>query len=433
MVSVIRDLIRIDSVESKVTPLKPFGDGCAEALDFTLGVLHDFSFNTKNLDNYCGYAEIGEGELVGVLGHLDVVPVGPGWSFPPFAAELHDGKIYGRGAVDDKGPTVVSIFAAAKLLNEGYIPKKRLRFILGCDEESGWKCMEHYAKTEEIPAIGFSPDADFPVINCEKGIVRYRMSMPIPHGFFEISGGTRSNVVPDIAVARIDLQLYESLKHAINKLDNDNILIDQSKDQSSVTITTRGKSAHASTPYDGDNAIIKLLSILGETNSELLNISRAFSSYDGSCCNLNLSDSKSGALTLNLGTVSIINAQLVFELDIRFPVSISKGLLINVLKNKLKFLTINEIDGHDPLFVDQNDPLVKTLLNAYDKVMFTKSKPITIGGGTYARFLPHGVAFGPSFPDTVSVVHQKDECISLKDLALAFDIYYEALKNLVFK
>jgi succinyl-diaminopimelate desuccinylase len=410
----------------------PFGPGCANALKFTLNLLEEFEFSVKNLDNYCGYGEIGDGELFGVLGHLDVVPVGNDWTYPPFDALLIDGKIYGRGAIDDKGPTIVSIFAAAKLMQDGYIPKKRLRFILGCDEESGWKCMEHYSLTEEIPTTGFSPDADFPCINCEKGIIHYLLSMPVPNDIIDFVGGTRSNVVPDRAMIVVNPKFFKFSTAKQNPSVGLRFITNETLPGQLIKILAEGRSAHASTPNEGENAIVKLLYAISQENSQLATLANAFAMNDGSNCGLNFSDLKSGALTLNLGTVKIVNKRLVFELDIRYPVTIKKSHLKKTLQENLAFVKIEELDGHPPLYVNEEDPLVKSLLNAYDRVMFTNSKPLTIGGGTYARFLPHGVAFGPSFPNSVSLVHQKDEFISIQDLALTFDIYYEALKQLVF-
>ncbi|MDR2266048.1 MAG: Sapep family Mn(2+)-dependent dipeptidase, partial [Christensenellaceae bacterium] len=328
--------------------------------------------------------------------------------------------------IDDKGPIIASIFAAAKLLNAGFTPKKRLRFILGCDEESGWKCMERYAKTEEMPASGFSPDADFPVINCEKGIIHYKLSIPLPHGIINFKAGTRANVVPDLAIALVNPSLFPS------SLATTNPQITSTPIDDMIQLTACGISAHASTPQEGRNALITILELLAKDSPLLAKIYTAFSSHDGSRCGLNFADEMSGNLTLNLATADIENDILTFKLDIRYPVTHNKETIQGILSNISDNIQIDEEDGHLPLYVPCDDPLVTTLLGSYNKIMNTNLKPCSIGGGTYARFLKHGVAFGPSFPNSKSVVHQKDEYISLEDFSKIIDIYYDALSKLIF-
>lgn len=424
-IKVLSDLIKINSVESDAQEGMPFGKGNADALEYTLGILNEFGFRTANIDNYCGYGEIGGGELFGILGHLDVVPVGSGWKHPPFGAEISDGKMYGRGAMDDKGPVVACIFACARLLQEGFLPKKRVRIILGCDEESGWKCMERYAKTEEMPVAGFSPDSDFPVINCEKGIVYHTIEVPLPKGVYSLSAGTRANVVPDYAEATLDYD-EDVQKLALSRG------CDCKQEGGRLHITAFGKSAHGSTPQQGTNALIVLLEALGTAYGEFNALYNAFSRWDGSGIGLKLSDKESGFLTLNLGTARISGGYAVFELDIRYPVTYKMELVTDILKSSLPLFDIDRGNYHLPLYISPDSPLVRALLDAYDGVMGTKSAPISIGGGTYARFLPLGVAFGGQFPDTPSTIHQRDEYIDLVEFEKMIDIYYAAIKSLCF-
>jgi len=424
-IRVLSDLIKIDSVETAPAPGMPFGEGNANALAYSLKLLDGLGFKTANIENYCGWAEIGEGELFGILGHLDVVPVGKGWTHAPFGAEIADGKLYGRGAMDDKGPVVAAVFACARLLEEGLHPKKRIRFILGCDEESGWKCMDRYKMSEEMPALGFSPDADFPVINCEKGIVYHKISFPLPRGVYAVEAGTRPNVVPDYAEAYCDYDPdIESTALACGCLCT--------REGDRIRIFGKGKSAHASSPSLGKNALTLVLKALGAAYAEFNALYNAFCATDGSGGGLKLHDGKSGSLTLNLGTATTQAGGAVFDLDIRYPVSYSMELVSDILKSSLPLFDIDRDFYHLPLYVAPDHPLVVALLDAYDAVMGTKSTPISIGGGTYARFLPVGVAFGPQFPGTVASIHQADECIDLEEFEKAIKIYYCALKKLCF-
>lgn len=421
----LSDLIKIDSVETAPAPGMPFGEGNAKALEYTLELLKNLGFRTANIDNYCGWGEVGEGELFGILGHLDVVPVGKGWTHAPFGAEIVDGKMYGRGTMDDKGPVVAAIFACARLLEEGLVPKKRIRFILGCDEESGWKCMDRYKVSEEMPALGFSPDADFPVINCEKGIVYHKISFPLPLGVYAVEAGTRANVVPDYAEATCDYDpdIEETALQC-------GCVCEREGDR--IRIFAKGASAHGSHPELGKNALILVLKALGAAYAHFNALYNAFMSPDGAGVGLKLQDDKSGSLTLNLGTAKTLGNDAVFELDIRYPVTYTMELITDILKSSLPLFDIDRGDYHLPLYVAPDHPLVVALLEAYDSVMGTKSKPISIGGGTYARFLPVGVAFGPEFPDSPAPIHQADEFIDLKEFEKSIEIYYDALKRLCF-
>ena len=170
-------LIKIPSVHAESSvPNEPFGLNTVKALEYVLDLGKKLGFKAKNIDGYCGYIEFGEGsELIGIVGHLDVVPEGENWTYPPFDARIEDNKIYGRGAIDDKGPVMASLYAMKAVMDycsENNISiNKRVRLILGLNEERDWKCINYYKEHEEIPSIGFSPDADFPCIYAEKGLL----------------------------------------------------------------------------------------------------------------------------------------------------------------------------------------------------------------------------------------------------------------------
>ncbi|MFA6867361.1 MAG: Sapep family Mn(2+)-dependent dipeptidase [Clostridia bacterium] len=421
----LQEILHFESVEGVESENAPFGLELRKCLDYSLNLLNNLGFSTKDVEGYCGYGEVGEGELFGILCHLDVVPVGDGWTFPPFSATLSDNKIYARGALDDKGPFICCLYAVAKLLEEGLVPKKRIRFILGCDEESGWKCMDRYQETEEMPVLGISPDSDFPVINCEKGIVYHKISMNLPKGILKIRGGERANMVPDKAIATLSSEIYGDF------IKNSNIdyVLDDNGD---YIISFYGKSNHGSAPKGGVNAIYKLFKFLGQKEPEFQELFEIFSSHNGEKIGLNLVDEISGILTLNLGTINIVNDKIVMELDIRYPISYDKDQVTSILKNGLPNMEIEQVFFHKPLYVAEDHYLVKTLLNAYNKVMKVNAKPITIGGGTYARVLPLGVAFGPVFPGSKAKIHCVDEYIDLDEFYTAAKIYYYAIKELCF-
>lgn len=429
LVETIMDFLKIPSVQTEAKDGMPFGEANFQALEKMLDLCRSFGFYTKNVDGYVGWAEIGgacnenssndidcatlnaadpcpaKHDMFGVLAHLDVVPFGENWTKNPLG-EIEDGIIYGRGVVDDKGPALAALFAAKKLLDDGYRTKRRLRFIFGCNEESGWECMKRYVKTEEMPTLAFSPDADFPVINAEKGTVVFELTLPLDADI-EMTAGERPNVVPDKCRA-----VWGGATHL-----------------------TEGKSAHGSTPEEGDNAIVKMLEKFQNEDESLKLLYNALKNTDGSGLGLKISDSQSGSLTVNLGIIKTdASAKTITAvLDIRYPVSFLENSVLRQLEQTFKSAKITKTGGHAPLYIDKDHFLIKTLLGAYEKVTGKKGEAIAIGGGTYARAVPVGVAFGPMLPGCKSTVHSPDECMSLADLKIAFDIYYEALKALCFE
>ncbi|MEG1791858.1 MAG: Sapep family Mn(2+)-dependent dipeptidase [Clostridia bacterium] len=423
LLQTIMKALSFDCVEHPASKNAPFGKGNRECLDYVLSVCDSFNMKTKNLDGFCGIADVGSGETFGILGHLDVVPFGKGWTKNPLG-EIVDNTIYGRGIMDDKGPMISCMFAIKALLDEGLIPKRTIRLIFGCNEESGWKCIEHYNKSEKMPETGFSPDSDFPVINCEKGIVNYTLIKKCD-SLCTITAGERPNIVPNecfatLPMSETNLELAKSsgLEYSVS----DNL----------ISLTALGKSAHAATPMFGENAIVKMLDVLSKVDGNLKRIRDAFYTYSGEGCNICLSDEPSGSLTVNLGIINLSNGNLSFTLDIRYPVTLSEADILPNIKAKFSDFKITKPHFHLPLYVDKSDNLVQTLLLTYNKVTGSNDSPISIGGGTYARAMKKGVAFGPQFANEPDTIHQPDECVSIDTLMKFTKIYYEAIKVLCF-
>ena len=237
MIETIKKLVAIPSVTGAAPePGKPYGPYVYEALETALAFCEELGFRTKLDDEgYYGYAEIGAGEeLMGILVHLDVVPPGSGWTHDPYGCEIADGKLFGRGVVDDKGPAVAVMYAMKDILDSELVLDKRVRLILASQEEDGpWADIARYKAQEEVPGFGFTPDASFPATFGEKGILAVALSMPAERaGFRAVQGGTATNMVADQAQA---------------------VLMD------GTVLETRGRSAHGSMPELGDNAITSLM------------------------------------------------------------------------------------------------------------------------------------------------------------------------------
>ncbi len=429
MTKTLLSFLGIDSVQSSPAPGAPFGEGTRKVLDAFLSLTSSIGMKTKDLEGYSAYAEIGEGELLGIPLHLDTVPFGADWSASPLGEvreEEGETVIYGRGAEDDKGPFVAVFYALKALLDEGRKPRRRIRIIAGVNEESGWKCIERYLKTEEIPSLSFSPDADFPVIHCEKGVCHARVTFKKPSEIDFIRGGERVNMVAD----RAELKMKTMSDGTLSKCMKGLAKIKFQED--GFLLSATGVSAHGSTPDKGENAILKLLYAAKSSNEFIADLYDAFFKTDGSGLGLQMSDEESGALTMNLGYAETTEDEISFGLDIRYPVSKKEEEILSAVKKALPGAFVSVTGRHAPLFVPKDSELVRSLTDAYNEVTNEGASPIAIGGATYARAFPNAVAFGPVFPGEESHIHQKDECIKLSNFVKCAEIYKKALEKLAF-
>jgi succinyl-diaminopimelate desuccinylase len=446
-----QSFLQIDSVFDEVTKDQnsPFGKGIQEALDFLLDKGAEDGFTVKNVDGYAGHIEYGNGEeLVGVLCHIDVVPPGDGWTSPPFSAEIRNGKIFARGALDDKGPTMAAYYAL-KIVKELGIPvNKRLRMIIGTDEESNWQCVEHYFKHEEMPSMGFAPDADFPIIYAEKGIADCTLQQEITaetkeavYKLLNFSSGRRLNMVPDYAEAIIEGEGSFLTDKFDEFLTKEKLTGSYEVEGSSLILKVKGISAHGMEPNNGVNAGFKLVKFLHNQDfdsnaSHFLAFAHQYFVNDsrGHALEIVDSDEITGDLTINVGILSFdqVNGGS-FGLNIRYPVTHEINNTIVELKNKSKRFgfSITSLSDSKPHHVDKEHELIKTLQSVYTKQTGEEATLLSIGGGTYARSLKAGVAFGPLFPDRPDIAHQKDEYIEIEDLLKATAIYAEAIYELI--
>lgn len=371
IISSIKELIQIKSVLEKTSEKdKPFGKGICKALDYVLNLGEKLGLKSDNVDGYAGYLEIGEGrEMIGVLCHVDVVPEGSGWDYPPYDAQLHDGKIFGRGAVDDKGSTIASIFALKAIRESGLPVSKRARVIIGTDEETQARGIKYYLKNREKPLYGFSPDAEFPVVFAEKGILRFRLIKKIKGNkqkretfLIRLTGGDKVNIVSDYAKAEIETScrdlgiIQEQIKHPHA---NKGIKITR-ESATKVLIESFGKSAHASLPEEGKNAISQLVNFLKNLHFQpedsykfikFLSDNFGVDVY-GRKLNIDFKDKVSGQLTVNFGLIDIDSKEGKAVFGIRYPVLTKKKDVWDKL-NKLalsKNVEIEEIQ-HKPLYM----------------------------------------------------------------------------------
>lgn len=445
LIEELRALLQIESIldEELATEEMPFGPGPRAALDFMLAKGTAAGMTVKNIDNMAGHIEMGTGEeLIGVLCHVDVVPAGDKatWTYPPFEGQMVDGKLYARGAIDDKGPTMAAWLAMKLIQDAGIELTKRVRMIIGSDEESGFRCVDRYFEKEEMPALGFAPDADFPLINAEKGIAHLLFTQKgRPAGTEQLvsfEAGKRTNMVPDLAVATLT-NVSATAASNFQKFLDENVLEGSfATEGSRYIIKIHGKSAHAMEPEKGRNAAVYLAKFL---QTELTNGTGAdfvrfivdvfAANHYGTALGLHFEDAMSGPTTLNPGIVRFTEAGGTIEVSMRYSVTYDFEASMTKAQQLLanKPFTVDVADNSVPHYVPEEDALVQTLLEVYRKHSGDLSKPLSTGGGTYARVMKKGVAFGMLYPGEADVAHQADEFVVVENLVKAAAIYAESI------
>lgn len=459
MIKSLQSLIQIPSVyEESSNTATPFGENTIKALNYMLDLGQKLGFRTKNIDGYCGYIEFGLGnELIGIIGHLDVVPEGENWTYPPFEAKIVDNTIYGRGAIDDKGPVIASLYAMKAVMDyaqENSIKlNKRVRLILGLNEERDWKCIDYYKEHEEVPSIGFSPDADFPCIYAEKGLISPFLLMDYSNYknkdivLTNINCNNNPlNVVPKYCSCTISVKSefrVSDVNNLINNLVSEyNFNIDTKIiNDNELKIISHGTQTHAAHPDLGVNAISRLIIVLDrlfKNYNIVIPIFDLFTKYigldfNGNKLDINIPD-ESGELTLNVGKFYFKNDDLKIGLNLRVPVNTKFEFIEDKFSSICKNFdnTYCEFTGKkDPLYISKDSYLVKTLCKIFNEATNSNAKPIAIGGATYARAFDNIVSFGANLPGQKDMCHQTDEFISIDNLILACDIYCKAIYELL--
>ncbi|MHB1483855.1 MAG: Sapep family Mn(2+)-dependent dipeptidase [Saccharofermentanales bacterium] len=453
LVESLKGLIAIPSVKSEAKEGAPFGRETKKALKYILDEAGSMGFKTSELDGYAGYIEFGEGEKeIAILCHLDVVPAGEGWDFDPFEPFVENGRLFGRGSIDDKGPAIASLYAMKALKDSGYTPPCRIRLILGLDEESSCKCIAYYKSKEKNPDYGFTPDAKFPVIFAEKGILHitvgghheYNIDAMEPFILLSANGGERINMIP----ATCNVSYIENASDARihgGRLPDPSMKI------------FKGVPGHAMMPEAGENAISKAMLEIGgilfknDVSNRFVEFYNKFigMTTDGSLLGIDFCDKDTGSLTFNVGLLELnadvdkvkavqdtdkiaISYNIKMALDVRYPVTADVGFICSRIKECCSGydLELLEVEDNLPLYVDKTSDFVQILLNIYNGMTDSDKVPLAIGGGTYARTMPNILAFGPCFSAQDDVAHQSGEYIKLDDLFLCKEIYQKAIVSL---
>lgn len=421
LIASLQENIRIPSTEGEPEEGAPFGKNVAEALRHALGTAGEKGLRAFDMDGYVGYVEHGEGdEMLGVICHLDVVPEGTGWRHPPYGAVIEDGVMYGRGTLDDKGPAFAAIYALAAIKEAGIPLKRRIRIILGTNEETNWGCMNYYKEHGELPTLAFTPDGEYPVVNSEKGILHTTFEKRFPSRL-RIHAGTRPNVVPGRAEAFVPVPA-EAVRAAVNESGLDDFTFEVEEAEGGTNLTVIGLDAHASMPEAGRNSIQAALNVLsrlpldGIEGAVVRRMHLALGmGLHGESMGLDVTDA-SGRLTLNPGVLEWTeNGIEAFKIDVRHPISLSAER-VKSLEEVALAMKITHVHQQDGLYVPADSELVSKLLDVYAERSGKRLPPLAIGGGTYARAFKNAVAFGCEIPGHPSPVHMPNEMISIEDL-----------------
>lgn len=441
MIDTLKKWIMIPSVKADPLPNAPFGADVRKMLDVALEDCKRLGFKTEEFDGYIAHADLGEGsdeDALGILAHLDVVPEGDGWKYPPYGAVIEGNRMYGRGTSDDKGPAIAALYAMKAVQMAGIPLKRKVRLILGCDEESGWEDIVHYRKVATMPKIGFSPDASYPVINIEKGLCHLSLKAPAAKEglkIYEFNTGLRPNVVPGKATAVIEgnKETVAAVEQIAKELSVD---VTAACKDGKVELTAIGINGHAAFPEIARNAIGEMLLVLralGAKGAVKTFADKVGLEYDGNSLGVKICDGMSGSLTCNMGIIRVNEEDVFATLDIRYPIMTNTDMLIKNIRDALSGIDVT-VDGlKAPHYVPESSELVQALLDAYHEETGLERKCIAIGGGTYARSLSEGVAFGAAFPDDEDLAHQANEYADLEGLYKNIKIFASAIVKLAKK
>lgn len=446
----LKDLFELLSVRSilgtDITEETPFGSGPREALDLILSFGERDGYKTKLVENKAGHIEVGEGEeIFGILGHVDVVPVVEAdWISHPFKPEVRDGKIFARGSLDDKGPTMAAYYAVKLLDKLGVKWNKRIRLIIGSDEETGFRCVESYFKHEEQPASGFTPDAIFPLVYAEKARATFDHKLKFVeedgaynYKLVKFNGGQVLNMVIASAEAELVGEVTD-IKEKFEKFLAQEKLEGKVSVENTIKLTLKGKAAHGSTPQYGINGATKLaefLSTLGLDNNGKnfvdYIVAKLANDPFGEKLGIDYKDNEMGEATYNYGVLDYdLEKKIgIVSTDCRHPKKFD--LVARLYEVKVDNIDIEVTSTKEAHYVPKDDELVTTLMDVYRKhTGDTKNDAFVLGGGTYARCLKKGVAFGLLFPGKEDTMHQANEYLEIEDLLLATAIYAEGIYKL---
>lgn len=452
LVEAVCALVRVESVKGEKAPGAPYGPGPKAALDAALKLGKDMGFSVRSYEDRVGAIDLQDGlpRQLDILAHMDVVPAGDGWTVTePFKPFVCDGRIYGRGSADDKGPAMAALFAMRAVRELGVPLKRGVRLILGTDEENGAADIPYYYAAEPEAPMTFTPDADFPVINVEKGGMqagfhaRWEPEPDLPR-IRSLHAGLRGNMIPQSAAAELEgFSRGEIQALATLHTQKSGVIfhVEESAEESILRVLAEGTGGHASQPEEGNNALTALLELAvrlpaaeGQGSRALRHLNGMFPHGDwlGRAAGVAMSDDVAGELTISLNCLSYEDGKLDGVYDCRAPLCASDGNVRDVLRNRFDAggIEMEQRAMTPPHYVPADTPFVRTLLNCYEQYTGEKGRTIAIGGGTYVHFLKNGVAFGCARQDVNNRMHGADEFVVIDQLILSAKIFAQVIIEL---
>lgn len=447
--------VKGDAVKTADGEVLPFGRNVNDAFQYTLKKGSELGFVTFNAENYGGHIEFKSedenAENFAIVGHLDVVPEGTGWDNEAYKMSEKDGYVYGRGVSDDKGPVLACLYAMKAIQESGIKPKKNIKLILGLDEETGFISIDHYLERAGQPDMGFTPDGEFPLINGEKGIMVFdlvrKFSRPVNKDglrLTKLEAGLVSNAVPAVAKAVVtaDDNMYSLIKDRLAQYTVETGYDVRAKKQgSALVLEAKGLAAHGALPQLGLNAVSIMMDFLGRLqfiNEELNDFIEYYNEHigfnvNGENCGCGLEDEASGKLTFNVGVATISEDLATLTVNVRFPVTCTSDQVFEGIEQTLENTQIGIVKQSvtNPIFMDEDHPMVKTLMGVYRKVTGeADARPYVIGGGTYAKAVNNTLAFGALFPGEEDTMHQANERMSIESYFKMAQIYAQAIYSI---
>lgn len=407
----LKTLVAYNSEQSAPQDNAPFGTGCKNALDAFISIAKRMGFSAINYDGYAAEVNYGDGEEIGIIGHLDIVPAGSGWKTNPFELTEKDGYLYGRGVADDKGPTLAALYALKELKDSGIKCNKKFRLFAGCNEETGWQDVEYLKTKTTLPVYGFSPDGNFPVSYSEKGVYVLKFKLPTLKNFYNLKGGTAINAVCDEARVKIKAGAKISLP------------TDEKLTICGDEIISLGKAAHGSAPHLGVNAFFALFEFMSKNGESLDGFIKYLFNDE---LNIGKIENEQGNVTVSPDIVEEKDGDLYLYCDCRVPAPVIFEKEVKPLLDKTGLCYMYE-EKHPPFMVPKNCEFVKTLINAYNTATGENAEPVKMGGSTFARVFKQGCSFGFEFEDENNRIHEPDERYKISSLIKAYEIIKTAL------
>ena len=426
----LKEFVSINSVldESTADEENPFGKGVSKALQYIAEVGRRDGFRVTNYKNMVVEMLVGNGpKNITIMAHADVVPAGTGWNQDPFEVVEKDGVLYGRGVADDKGPLLSCYYGLKALMDNNLLGNYTVRFLVGGNEESGSLGMEYYFQTlkKEQPTLGFSPDSDYPLIFAEKGIIGFEVKNKWQiKGVKSIHGGVAHNAV----IERCEVEL-EDAKPFVEYLKNTKAKYEINGD----TVAFLGKAAHGAMPELGINAGMIALRELGEflDDANLKLIVNRYTDLQGKGVNADGYSEEMGHNSLNVGIISYERQEFSMIVNFRHVDTCNPDTLMENVKKASSPFKVNVLGISPLLFFPRDSILVSTLLRVYQEEYHDyETKPLAIGGGTYAKEADNVVAFGMQLPDWDAKMHSPGEQLRKVDLIKGMEVYAHAIIEL---